>query len=107
MEDVSQVDQRGRGHEDDLQHPEADVGDGESDVVAHVLTTGLLGVTGEARQLVAPHFLCRRAEDQDAEDEEDGEPHFPHHGGVLLGLFQKLCQQVPVPHGCVSSDLRL
>uniref|UniRef100_A0A3B4TWB4 Uncharacterized protein n=1 Tax=Seriola dumerili TaxID=41447 RepID=A0A3B4TWB4_SERDU len=61
----------GRGHKDDLQHPKADVGDGESDVIADILATGLLGVTGEARLLVAPHLLCRSTQDQDAEDEQD------------------------------------
>uniref|UniRef100_A0A7N8X152 Uncharacterized protein n=1 Tax=Mastacembelus armatus TaxID=205130 RepID=A0A7N8X152_9TELE len=58
------------GHKDDLQHPKAHVGDGKGDIIAHVLTTRLLGVTGE---------------DQDAEDEQDREPHFSHHRGVLLG----------------------
>ena len=105
VQDVSQVDERGRGHEDDLQHPEAHVGDGEGDVVAHVLATGLLCVAGEARLLVAPHLLGGGAEDEDAEDEEHGEPHLAHHGGMLLGIFQELAQQVPVPHGYVRSDL--
>uniref|UniRef100_A0A3B5QZE7 Uncharacterized protein n=1 Tax=Xiphophorus maculatus TaxID=8083 RepID=A0A3B5QZE7_XIPMA len=98
-----QIDEGGRRHKDDLQHPKADVGDGEGDVVAHVLATGLLGVAGEPRLLVAPHLLGGGAEDEDAEDEQDSEPDLSNHSGVLLGFFQKLSQQVPVSHGCVRS----
>lgn len=107
MENVPQVYQSRCGYKDYLQHPEPDVRYGESDVIAYVLATGLLGVAGEARLLVAPHLLCRSTQDQDAEDEQDSEPHLPHDSGVLLGFFQELSQQVPIPHGCERSDLGL
>lgn len=83
------------------------MGDGESYVIAHILTTRLLGVADEAGLLVAPHFIRCSAQDQDAEDEQNGEPHFPHHGGMLLSLLKKLPQQVPVAHGCERSDREL
>ncbi|KAJ0062324.1 hypothetical protein NL108_007539, partial [Boleophthalmus pectinirostris] len=71
---VAQVYERGRGHKDDLQHPEADVGDGEGLVITDVLTARLLRVTGKVRLLIAPHLLCCCPQHQDAEDEEDCQP---------------------------------
>uniref|UniRef100_A0A8C6L8U9 Uncharacterized protein n=1 Tax=Nothobranchius furzeri TaxID=105023 RepID=A0A8C6L8U9_NOTFU len=67
-------DERWRGHEDDLQHPESDVRDGEGFIVADILTTRLLGVTGEVGLLVAPHLLGGSPQHQDPEDEEDSQP---------------------------------
>lgn len=44
MYGVAEVHEGRRGHGDDLQHPEADVGDWELPVVADSLTTGLICV---------------------------------------------------------------
>ncbi|TFK15265.1 uracil phosphoribosyltransferase-like protein [Platysternon megacephalum] len=100
MQDVAQVDEAGGGDEDDLQHPEADVGDGEGFVITDVLAAWLLGVTGEARLFVPPDFLGSCPQDKDTENEQDSEPDLPHHRGVLLSTLQKPPQQVPVTHEC-------
>lgn len=62
------------GDQDELERPEADVGDGEEVVVADTVATRLLGVAGEARLLIAPHALCCHYQNQDAENEQDREP---------------------------------
>lgn len=76
VQHVAQVDEGWRGHEDDLQHPEADVRDGEGLVIADVLTSGLLGVTREVGLLVTPDLFGRSPQHQDPEDEEDSQPDF-------------------------------
>ncbi|TNN65281.1 hypothetical protein EYF80_024435 [Liparis tanakae] len=99
VQHVAEVDEGGRGDEDDLQHPEADVGDGEGLVVADVLAAGLLRVAREVGLLVAPHLLGRRAQHQDAEDEEDGEPHLQRKGWKT----QSPPQKAPVTHAALDS----
>lgn len=44
---VAQIDECWRGDKDDLEHPETNVRDGESPVIAHILTTRLLSVADE------------------------------------------------------------
>uniref|UniRef100_A0A3Q3K1A5 Uncharacterized protein n=1 Tax=Monopterus albus TaxID=43700 RepID=A0A3Q3K1A5_MONAL len=69
-------------------HPQADVGDREGLVIAHVLTSRLLCVAHIVRLLIAPNKLCRCAKDEDTKDEEHCEPHpanhFTHDRSVAL-----------------------
>lgn len=74
VQHVAQVDEGRRGDKNDLQHPEANVGDGEGLVVADIFATGLLRVTGEIRLLITPNLFSCCAQHQDAEDKEDSQP---------------------------------
>uniref|UniRef100_A0A3Q3E2C9 Uncharacterized protein n=1 Tax=Labrus bergylta TaxID=56723 RepID=A0A3Q3E2C9_9LABR len=108
---VSQVEQGGCGHEDDLQHPEADMRDGEGFVVADVLAARLQRVAFEGRLLVSPR-LHRRTQDQDPEHEEDRQPQLPPGCGVRLDFVQQTTQGAPVAHGeralaCEGEDMKL
>lgn len=69
VQHMAKVDESGRRDKDDLQHPKTDMGDGEGLVIADVLATGLLGVTGEVRLFVTPNFFSGCAKNQDTENE--------------------------------------
>lgn len=74
VKDVAQVDERWSGDKNDLQHPEANVGDREGFIIANVLTTRLLRVTGEIRLLITPNLFGCCTQHQDAEDKQDSQP---------------------------------
>uniref|UniRef100_A0A8C3P9N7 Uncharacterized protein n=1 Tax=Chrysemys picta bellii TaxID=8478 RepID=A0A8C3P9N7_CHRPI len=90
--------QGGAGDEDELQGPEADVGDGEVVVVADVGAARLLGVAVKVLLLVPPHALRRHHVDQHPEDEDHGEPDAPEGRGVFVHPAQQALQRLPV-HG--------
>uniref|UniRef100_A0A4W3K8G1 Uncharacterized protein n=1 Tax=Callorhinchus milii TaxID=7868 RepID=A0A4W3K8G1_CALMI len=96
---VHSVDQGWGGHEDDLQDPETDVGDGESPVVADILAARLLGVAGEEALLVPPHLLdAFRSHHQhhDPEDEQHREPDPADASGVPVHPDQNRIEALPV-----------
>jgi len=95
--------QEGRaGDEDELQGPEARVGDGVVVVVADVVAAGLPRVAVKVLLLVAPHLLAGHQEDQEAEDEDDGEPDASERRGVFVDPAEEALEEGPV-HG-VDSD---
>uniref|UniRef100_A0A3B5KRH9 Uncharacterized protein n=1 Tax=Takifugu rubripes TaxID=31033 RepID=A0A3B5KRH9_TAKRU len=77
--------QQGRGgDQDELECPEADVGDREEVIVADAVAARLLGVAGEARLLVSPHALRSNHQDQDAENKEHRKPDAADARGVSV-----------------------
>lgn len=47
---------------------------------------------------VLPDLLSAGAQDQDAEDEQHGEPDLADHRGVGLHFVQQAAQQIPFAH---------
>uniref|UniRef100_A0A8B9CS63 Uncharacterized protein n=1 Tax=Anser brachyrhynchus TaxID=132585 RepID=A0A8B9CS63_9AVES len=92
-----------RGDEDELQGPQADVGDGEEVVVADAVAAWLLRVAGEGRLLVPPDALGRHHQHHYPEDEDDGEPDAPDGSGVAVHPAQHRVEAGPVHR---SSRLR-
>uniref|UniRef100_A0A452HW69 Uncharacterized protein n=1 Tax=Gopherus agassizii TaxID=38772 RepID=A0A452HW69_9SAUR len=70
--------QGGAGDQDELQGPEADVGDREEVVITDVGAAG------------------RHHVDQEAEDEDHGEPDAPEGRGVLVHPAQELLEPGPI-----------
>lgn len=88
--------QGGSGDQDELERPEADVGDGEKVVIADTVATRLLGVAGEAGLLVPPHALRGNHQNQDAENEQDREPDATDAGGVSVHTTDDSIKGCPV-----------
>uniref|UniRef100_A0A8C3KD31 Uncharacterized protein n=1 Tax=Calidris pygmaea TaxID=425635 RepID=A0A8C3KD31_9CHAR len=92
-------DQEGRASDkDELQGPEADVGDGEEMVIADVGAAWLPRVAVKVLLLVSPHALGRHHVDQHAEDEDHGEPDAAEGCGVLVDPTEQRLQRFPI-HG--------
>uniref|UniRef100_A0A8B9IBY0 Uncharacterized protein n=1 Tax=Anser brachyrhynchus TaxID=132585 RepID=A0A8B9IBY0_9AVES len=90
--------QGGTGHQDELQGPQADVRDGEEVVEADVGAARLPRVAVEVLVVVAPDALGRHHVDQQAEDEDEGEPDAAEGRGVLVDPAEEPLEYPPV-HG--------
>uniref|UniRef100_A0A672UE07 Uncharacterized protein n=1 Tax=Strigops habroptila TaxID=2489341 RepID=A0A672UE07_STRHB len=92
-------DQEGRtSDKDELQGPEADVGDGEEVVIADIGAARLPCVAVKVLLLVSPHALGRHHIDQHAEDKDHGEPDAAEGCGVLVDPTEQRLQRLPI-HG--------
>ena len=78
----------GRAEPAHLKGPVSDVGQRGEGVVADVLTSRLSRVAGELAVFIAVDALASHRRQHDAEDQQHGEPHLPHEGGVVGDLVQ-------------------
>ena len=97
--DVPHHHQRRASDKDKLQGPQADVGNGEDGVIAHVGAARLGRVAHKVLVLVAPHSLGRYHEHHHPEDKDHGEPDAAEHSGVFVDPADERLQSRPV-HGC-------
>uniref|UniRef100_A0A5F8G7U1 Uncharacterized protein n=1 Tax=Monodelphis domestica TaxID=13616 RepID=A0A5F8G7U1_MONDO len=88
--------QRGAGDEDELQGPQADVGDGEEVIVADIGAAGLACIAVKILLLIPPHALRRHHVDQHAEDEDQGEPDAAESCRILIDAAQQILEDSPV-----------
>lgn len=96
---VSDDHERRAGDEDELQCPQADVGDGEDVVIAHIGAARLSRVADEVLALVPPNPLSGHHEDHDPEDEHHGQPDPPEGRGVFIHPTEDVLQSRPI-HPC-------
>uniref|UniRef100_A0A8B9F3Q1 Uncharacterized protein n=1 Tax=Amazona collaria TaxID=241587 RepID=A0A8B9F3Q1_9PSIT len=98
-------DQEGRtSDKDELQGPEADVGDGEEVVIADVGAARLPRVAVKVLLLVAPHALGRHHIDQHTENKDHGEPDAAEGCGVLVDPAEQRLQRLPIHGGWRRSE---
>ena len=98
MHGVHEENQGGRGDEDDVEHPEPVLGDGEGHVVAHLFAARLEGVAGKLLLLVLKQVAGYSSQDQDPEDKHDQEPETTEHRRVGLQVVEEPAEEAPFPH---------
>ena len=107
VDGISHVHDGGSGDHDDLEDPEAHVRERGEVIIAYVVTTRLLGVAGELGLLIRVDGLASDCCEHNAEDDEHGEPHFPHEGGVVVDLFQETSEKAPAHVALASFSTRI
>lgn len=86
----------GAGDEDQLERPQANVGDGEEVVVADVGAAWLTGVALKVSLVVAPDPLGGHDEDQHAEDKDHRQPDASEASGILVDSAEKTFKKLPI-----------
>lgn len=81
---------------DELQGPQADMRDGEEEVIADIGTARLFGVTVKILLLIPPHSLCCHHIHHHSEHEHHGQPHSAKCCGVLVHPTQQGLESLPV-----------
>lgn len=87
MNGIAQVHDRGGGHQDDLEHPEAHVRQGCKGVIADVLAAWLLCVAHKFALLVVIDGFSSYGCKDDPEDNQYREPDLPYKCGVVVDLL--------------------
>ncbi|KAJ0012295.1 hypothetical protein NQD34_013270, partial [Periophthalmus magnuspinnatus] len=92
---VSHVHDGWRRDHNNLENPEADVGEGGKGVIANVVTARLFGVAGEFGLFIGIYRLATHCSQDYTKDYQHGKPDLPHKGGVVVDFFQETSEETP------------
>lgn len=93
---MSQVNPSGGGDEDDLKNPEADVGDGESPVLAQTLTAWWKCFADHIGLFISPYFVDPCHQYQQSKHKQDSQSNLPDNRRVGLYFVQQEGKKGPV-----------
>lgn len=100
MHGVHDKNQRRRGDEDDVEHPESVLGDWEGHVIADLFAARLERVTGELFLLIFKEVAGYSPQDQNPKHEHEKEPETTQHWGVGLEAVEEPPEEAPFTHDC-------
>lgn len=98
MHGVHDENQRRRGDEDDVKHPESVLGDWEGHVVADLFAARLERVAGELLLLILKQVAGHSPEDQNPKDKHEKEPETTQHWRVGLEAVEEPTEEAPFAH---------
>lgn len=100
MHGVNKKEQRRRGDEDDVKHPESVLRDGEGHVITHLFAARLEGVAGKFLLFILKQVAGYSSKDHYPKDEHEQEPETTKHGRVSLEAVEESTEKAPFPHVC-------
>lgn len=88
--------ERGAGDKNELQSPQADMGNREEMVKADIVAARLCCVACKVLLLISPHLLGCHNKDHHPKEKDDGQPHTPESCGILVDSTEKALEECPV-----------
>lgn len=88
--------ERGTSDKNELQSPQANMGNGEEMVKADIVAARLCCVACKVLLLISPHLLGSHNKDHHPKDKNDRQPHPPESCRILVDSTEKALKECPV-----------